>query len=227
MRKLLPYRLIVFTALQLAALFFLAWVVLNLLPVMVKTLFAGMNQWNFVSIAFCWAIQVGLVAVLLSVRDFLQPIVLHWMAKAPFLSLKISWVLLALASLWNYGLLISLLYNTAGRVGFFIMGQWLLLLLLLYFLTAIVAPMGSLTVYRLLFRRRKGEKFYKQQGGKSGGLGADKWLIHDKASAASDFWTSHTKLAVAPVAKPRGFPKWVFVVLWFLFFLLLDWTGCG
>lgn len=217
MRKLLPYRLIVFTALQLAALLFLAWVVLNLLPVMVKTLFAGMDQWNLVSIAFCWAIQVGLVAILSSVRDFLQPIALNRMATEPLLPLKISWVMLALTSLWNYRLLISLLFNTAGSIGFFIIGQWLLLLLLLYFLTAIVAPMGSFRVFRLLFLHQHNQKrnFFPLSTGDGSQTPVSKTIM---------------PAPIPPQAKPKprhlGYPGWVWPFVWLLVFMMLDWMGC-
>jgi hypothetical protein len=217
MRKLQPYRLILFTTLQLAALFFLAWVVQQILPVLVNQLFMGMDQWNPVSIAFCWMIQVGLLVLLLSVRNFILPFILSWMRVQPFLPLKICWVLLALAGLWGYWLLIRLIVDSGSRIDFLMIGQCFLLLVLLYGFTEMAAPMGSFRAFRLLFLHQTNDRHNTIS---LSSQDVSKAYVNTSISPAPDSPEARSK------TRHLGYPGWVWPFVWMLFFMLLNWVGC-
>jgi len=200
-----PYQFLLLSGLQLGGVGFLFWATGAILPVVIDTLIKGMTGWTTRSIVYSWVVQLGGVLVSISLRRFLLPLVLASIKDVPVVYMRILWCLLGLSScalLWQ--LFQELAAATTG-FSYFVMGEWVLIITQFYLLVSLVAPLCSVEGYRFIFK------------------GIDITVPRQTKNSHS---TALVKTGPSRrVAK--GYPGWIWPVLWFLFWVLLRWMGCG
>lgn len=203
------YRFVVFTVLQAGAILFLGWSMVVMMPSFVEALCKGMYQWNRTHVAFCWFIQMAVFSVLVSLRAFMKKMTLEKIQNQPLWLLQICWVLFCISSGWVLWLAVQLLLVNTGSVHSLIIGQWGLLLAQVYYLTLITAPMGALTLYRLLFR--EGKTVVSEKPNRS------PLIIYRNDATTDNQWS----VVSMPMHTKKGeFPKWVLVWVWVLFWFV-------
>lgn len=199
-----PYQFLLLAGLQLGGLGFLFWATGTMLPVVIDTLIKGMTGWTTWGIVYSWVVQLGCVLVSISLRRFLLPVVLASIKDFPVFYLRILWYLLGLggcAVLWR---LFQELAAATSAFGYFVMGEWVLIITQFYLLVSMAAPVCSVEGYRFIF--------------KGIDVTVPRQIKHNHSTALVKTTPSR------PVAK--GYPGWVWPVLWFLFWVLLRWMGC-
>lgn len=199
-----PYQFLLLAGLQLGGLGFLFWATGAILPVVIDTLIKGMTDWTTRGIVYSWVVQLGCILISLSLRRFLVPVVLASIKDFPVVYLRILWYLLGLgicAVLWQ---LFQELEAATTGVSYFVMGEWVLMITQFYLLVSMAAPVCSVEGYRFIF---KGINITEPRQIKN----------------------NHS-ITLVKTAQPRriakGYPGWVWPVLWFLLWVLLRWMGC-
>lgn len=199
------YQFLLLAGLQLGGLGLLFWATGAILPVVIQTLIGGMLGWTAVGILYSWLVQLGGILVSLSIRRFLVPVVLASLKDLPVFYLRILWYLLGMgicAVLWQ---LFQQLASATTAFSYFVMGEWVLIISQLYLLASLAAPVCSVEGYRFIFK------------------GIDLAVTHQ---TKNKYLTELVK--AAPPRRPsRGYPGWIWPILWFLFWVLLHWMGCG
>jgi len=131
-------------------------------------------------------------------------VVLASLKDFPVFYLRILWYLLGLdicAVLWR---LFQQLDAATMGFSYFIMGEWLLIITQFYLLVSLVAPLCSVEGYRFIFK----------------GIN-----ITESRQIKNNHSTALVK-TVQPRRVAKGYPGWIWPVLWFLFWVLLRWMGC-
>lgn len=203
-----PYQFLLLSGIQLGGLGLLFWAIGAILPVVIHTLMKGMLHWTIAGIIYSWIIQLGFVLILLSIRRFLVPVVLEWIENLPVFYLRIVWCLLCLGSLTVLWRLFRLLASATTELNYFVMGEWAFVIIQLYLLAGIAAPLCSVEGYQLLFK------------------GRNITVPKQNKKIASSPVLLPAKRATMQRPLRRGYPGWIWPVLWFLFWVLLDWVGC-
>ena len=199
------YQLMVAAIVQLGGLWFLFWATQVLLPVIIQELLNGMHTWSTAAVLFSWVIQLCAIFVTLSVRSFLVPAVLQWTEHLPLFYLRILWGLLCFGTCIVLWYLFRQLQTLTTAVDYFVVVEWALIIIQLYLLACIVAPLGSVKGYQWLFRARDTTVNFKNR----------------KIPSSSGVLITKKPI---PLYTSRGYPGWIWPIVWFLFLVMLDWV---
>lgn len=129
---------LIFYVVQGVTLCLLCWSIQVLMPVIVATLYQGMAQWNTATKIYCWVIQIILLRISFSLRAYVFVWAEHRVINAPSV---IRYVIMGA----SYCVVLFGLYLIIAKMGLFgcwMLGESLLLLLQVYYLVGMAAPMG-------------------------------------------------------------------------------------
>lgn len=129
---------LLFYLVQCVSLCLVCWSIQVLMPVIIETLLQGVAQWNSAGKIYCWVIQIIFLRISFSLRAHMFTWVEHRVVAAPSV---IRYIMMGA----SYAVVLFGLYLIVAKLevfGFWMFGESLLLLLQVYYLVGMAAPMG-------------------------------------------------------------------------------------